>query len=396
MLLDGMKIKTFCHFLQGPAAMQYLADMGADMIKIEPPQGAWERHWAGANRIKVNGVSAFFLSANRNARSISLDLKKPEAQAIALKLILQSHAVTENYRPGALDRLGLGYEAVKAAKPDIIYASASGYGATGPYATRPGQDLLIQAMSGLVAATGGGDKRFTAPGAAIADQHGAALFALGIVGAYAKWLRTGEGTRVESSLLASGIDLQTESLVTYFAAQGTDRLFERDDHLGTWFHEAPYGIYALQDAHVAISMNPPEKVARALKSDAIAALTGLNTYHDRDIYAKAVAEAVAPLTFAELAAAFESENMWFTKVDTFDDLVENPQVRYNGTFMDFDVMGVPLKLVNHPNRYDGEGAEIRHMAFQHGQHSRMILDECGYTRQEIDQFHEAEIVFSPR
>ena len=340
--------------------------------------------------------TAFFLSANRNARSISLDLKKPEAQAIALKLILQSHAVTENYRPGALDRLGLGYEAVKAAKPDIIYASASGYGATGPYATRPGQDLLIQAMSGLVAATGGGDKRFTAPGAAIADQHGAALFALGIVGAYAKWLRTGEGTRVESSLLASGIDLQTESLVTYFAAQGTDRLFERDDHLGTWFHEAPYGIYALQDAHVAISMNPPEKVARALKSDAIAALTGLNTYHDRDIYAKAVAEAVTPLTFVELAAAFESENMWFTKVDTFDDLVENPQVRYNGTFMDFDVMGVPLKLVNHPNRYDGEGAEIRHMAFEHGQHSRIILDECGYTSQEIDQFHEAEIVFSPR
>jgi len=366
------------------------------MIKIEPPQGAWERHWAGANRVKVNGVSAFFLSANRNARSISLDLKKPEAQAIALRLILQSHAVTENYRPGALDRLGLGYEAVKAVKPDIIYASASGYGSTGPYATRPGQDLLIQAMSGLVAATGGGDKRFTAPGAAIADQHGAALFALGIVGAYAKWLRTGEGTRVESSLLASGIDLQTESLVTYFAAQGTDRLFERDEHLGTWFHEAPYGIYALQDAHVAISMNPPEKVARALKSDAIAALTGLNTYHDRDIYAKAVAEAVAPLTFAELAAAFESENMWFTKVDTFDDLVENPQVHYNGTFMDFDVMGVPLKLVNHPNRYDGQGAEIHHMAFEHGQHSRMILDECGYTSQEIDQFHEAEIVFSPR
>ena len=109
MLLDGMKITTFCHFLQGPAAMQYLADMGADMIKIEPPQGAWERHWAGANRVKVNGVSAFFLSANRNARSISLDLKKPEAQAIAMRLIQNSHAVTENYRPGALDRLGLGY-----------------------------------------------------------------------------------------------------------------------------------------------------------------------------------------------------------------------------------------------------------------------------------------------
>jgi crotonobetainyl-CoA:carnitine CoA-transferase CaiB-like acyl-CoA transferase len=396
MLLDGMKITTFCHFLQGPAAMQYLADMGADMIKIEPPQGAWERHWAGANRVKVNGVSAFYLSANRNARSLALDLKKPAAQAIAMRVIQNSHAITENYRPGALDRLNLGYDAVKAVKPDIIYASASGYGTTGPYATRPGQDLLIQAMSGLVAATGGREKRFTAPGAAIADQHGAALFALGIVGAYAKWLRTGEGTRVESSLLASGIDLQTESLVTYFAADGQDKLFDRDSHLGTWFHEAPYGIYALKDAHVAISINPPEKVARALKSDEIAALIGRNTYFERDVYAKAVAKVLSGLTFAEMASAFESESMWFTKVDTFDDLVENPQVLYNGTFMDFDVMGTPLKLVNHPNRYDGEGAEIRHMAFHQGQHSRMILDECGYSSKEIAQFHEDEIVFSPK
>jgi crotonobetainyl-CoA:carnitine CoA-transferase CaiB-like acyl-CoA transferase len=247
-----------------------------------------------------------------------------------------------------------------------------------------------------VAATGGRERRFTAPGAAIADQHGAALFALGIVGAYAKWLRTGEGTRVESSLLASGIDLQTESLVTYFAADGQDRLFERDSHLGTWFHEAPYGIYALKDAHVAISINPPEKVARALKSDKIAGLIGRNTYHERDVYAQAVAEALAGLTFAELAQAFESEAMWFAKVDTFDDLVQNPQVLYNGTFMDFDVMGTPLKLVNHPNRYDGEGAEIRHMAFHQGQHSRMILDECGYSSKEIAQFHENEIVFSPK
>jgi crotonobetainyl-CoA:carnitine CoA-transferase CaiB-like acyl-CoA transferase len=226
--------------------------------------------------------------------------------------------------------------------------------------------------------------------------NGAALFALGIVGAYAKWLRTGEGTRVESSLLASGVDLQMESLVTYFAANGNDAVFDRDDHLGTWFHEAPYGVYALKDAHVAISMNPPEKVARALKSEKVATLIGRNTYHERDVYAKAVAEAVEHYTFDELAKAFESENMWFTKVETFDDLVQNPQIQYNGTFMPFDVMGTPLTLVNHPNRYDGHGADIRHMAFQQGQHSRMILDECGYTSKEIDELHAAEIVFSPK
>ena len=132
MLLDGMRIVSFCHFLQGPAAMQYLGDMGAEIIKIEPPQGAYERHWAGAGRVKVGGVSAFYLSANRNARSIAIDLKKPGAAELVLKLIDRSHAVAENFRPGALDRLGLGYEAVKARKPDVIYASASGFGATGP------------------------------------------------------------------------------------------------------------------------------------------------------------------------------------------------------------------------------------------------------------------------
>ena len=217
MLLDGMKIVSFCHFLQGPAAMQYLGDMGAEVIRIEPPHGSYERHWAGAGA-RVGGVSSLYLCANRNARSIAIDLKKPGAKEIVMALIESSHAVAENFRPGTLDRLGLGFAAVKAQKPDIIYASASGFGATGPYAQRPGQDLLIQAMSGIVSANGAGAHRPTAIGCAAADQHGAALFALGIAGAYARWLRTGEGTHVEASLLGAGIDLQAESLVAYYAS----------------------------------------------------------------------------------------------------------------------------------------------------------------------------------
>ena len=395
MLLNGMKIVSFCHFLQGPAAMQYLADMGADMIKIEPPQGAYERHWAGANRAKVNGVSAFYLSANRNSRSIAIDLKKADAKEIVNRLIDSAHAVTENFRPGTLDRLGFGYEDIKARKADIIYASASGYGATGPYATRPGQDLLIQAMSGLISTTGGGAHRPTPIGSAIADQHGAALFALGIVGAYAKWLTTGQGTRVESSLLASGIDLQTESLVPYYAVNGNDSMIDRDDHLGTWFHEAPYGVYEIADGHIAISLNPPEKLARALKSDEIAALIGKNTYFERDIYAKAVAKAVHSWTFSELSEVFDIEKMWYARVDNLDDLARNPQVAYNGTFMDFDVKGTQVKLVNHPNRYDGQGAEIRHMALSQGAHTKEILAECGFSSSDIAGLINKEVVFSP-
>ncbi len=396
MLLDGMRIVSFCHFLQGPAAMQYLGDMGAEIIKIEPPQGAYERHWAGAGRVKVGGVSAFYLSANRNARSIAIDLKKPGAAEIVLKLIDRSHAVAENFRPGALDRLGLGYAAVKARKPDVIYASASGFGATGPYAERPGQDLMIQAMSGLVSANGGGRHRPIAIGCAAADQHGAALFAMGILGAYVKWLRTGEGTRVEASLLGAGIDLQIESLVTYYAANRGDAAFARADNLATWFHEAPYGIYKIKDGDLAISLNPLEKLGRALATDVFQPFVGKDPYEHRDAIADLVAAAVRERSFAELSAAFEAEAMWFAKVDSFEDLPDNPQLRHNETFFEQPVNDATVRLVNHPNRYDGKLPDRRHFALQPGADSRAVLEEAGYAAAEIDELLADGVVHAPR
>ncbi|KAB2857954.1 MAG: CoA transferase, partial [Bauldia sp.] len=172
-MLKDVRITSFCHYLQGPAATQYLADLGADVIKIEPIEGAYERRWSGAN-VFVNGVSGFYLAANRNKKSVALDLKAPEGREIALKLIEQSQVVVENFRPGVLDRLGLGYEAVKVRKPAIIYASATGFGASGPDKDRPGQDLIMQARTGLMAGTGDRFAGPTAVGCAAIDQHGGA------------------------------------------------------------------------------------------------------------------------------------------------------------------------------------------------------------------------------
>jgi crotonobetainyl-CoA:carnitine CoA-transferase CaiB-like acyl-CoA transferase len=391
-----MKIVSFCHFLQGPAAMQYLGDMGAEVIKIEPPQGAYERHWAGAGRVKVGGVSAFYLSANRNARSIAIDLKKPGATEIVMRLIERAHAVAENFRPGALDRLGLGYDAVKARKPDIIYASASGFGGDGPYARRPGQDLLIQAMAGLVSANGGGDRESTAIGCAAVDQHGGALLAIGILGAYIKWLRTGEGTRVEASLLGAGIDLQIESLVTYYAAAlGHRCAFGRQENLATWFHEAPYGIYPIADGHLAVSLNPLEKLARALGTDAFAPFMGKDPYANRDAIAVVVAAELKTRRFAEIAAAFDAEAMWYAKVETFDDLPENPQLVHNQTFDEIDVNGAKVRVVNHPNRYDGRRPGRRHYALEQGADTRPVLEEAGYSAGEIAELLKDGVVHAP-
>ncbi|GAC1327344.1 MAG: CoA transferase [Beijerinckiaceae bacterium] len=392
MVLDGMKIVSFCHFLQGPAAMQYLADMGADVIKIEPPQGAYERHWSGADRVKVGGVSAFYLCANRNARSLALDLKRSEAREVVHRLLDNSHAVAENFRPGTLDRVGLGYEEVRARKPDIIYASASGYGASGPYLKRPGQDLLIQAMSGLAATTG---KKTTGPvpvGCAAVDQHGAALFALGIAGAYARWLHTGEGTLVESTLFGAGVDLQTESLVTYYAVKASRGILQRDVRLASWFHEAPYGIYPIADAHVAISINNLATIADALNSEDLRGLASRNAYRDRDEIAAALAGALQNWSFADLCVAFDQHGVWFSRVDDFDDLLDNPQAHHNGTFHDVSVNGDTMKVLNHPNRYDGKGAERFDYALRPGADTREILESSGFSGAEIGELIQSKVV----
>ncbi len=389
-----MKIVSFCHFLQGPAAMQYLSDMGADVIKIEPPQGAFERQWSGADCAKVGGVSTLFLCANRNARSLALDLKNAEAREVVFRLIETSHALAENFRPGTLDRLGLGYEAVRARKPDIIYATASGYGATGPYAGRPGQDLLIQAMSGLAATTGNAESGPIAVGCAAADQHGAALLALGIAGAYARWLRTGEGTRVESTLLGAGIDLQMESLVTYYASGANRGALQRSPYTGSWFHGAPYGIYRIADGHVALSLNDLEKLAAALECPELHAVAGFNVYVERDTIASVIATALKHRRFADIAAVFDPLGLWYARVEDFDDLLDNRQVQHNQTFREVIVNGETARILNHPVRYDGKTPDACAFSLSPGADTRQVLQQAGFRDPEIHELLKSKIAFA--
>ncbi len=145
-LLQGIRIISFNHFLLGPMGIQALADVGADVIAVETPEGAWQRHWSSGD-IWHDGQGMVHMCTNRNKRSVALDLKSPKGRAIALKLIDGADVVAENFRPGVMDKLGFGYDALRLRKPSLIYASASGYGPDGPYAQRPGQDLLAQALS---------------------------------------------------------------------------------------------------------------------------------------------------------------------------------------------------------------------------------------------------------
>jgi crotonobetainyl-CoA:carnitine CoA-transferase CaiB-like acyl-CoA transferase len=211
-LLQGIRVVSFNHFLLGPLGIQALGDLGADVIAVESVDGAWQRHWSGANAWR-DGQSLLFLCANRNKRSLALDLKSEAGRAVALKLVDTADVVAENFRPGIMERLGLGYEALRARRPSLVYASASGYGPDGPYAEKPGQDLLAQALFGLMAITGQAASGPRPVGVSAADHHGAALFALGIVAALLRRSRTGQGCRVDANLMQAALDLQAESLV---------------------------------------------------------------------------------------------------------------------------------------------------------------------------------------
>lgn len=400
MLLEGVRVLSLCHYLQGPAAAQYLADMGADVIKVEPIGGAYERHWSGAE-IFVEGVSGFYLCANRNKRSISINLKSEGGRTAFLKLVATVDVVMENFRPGTLDRLGLGFEVLKGVKDDLIYASASGYGSDGPYRDLPGQDLLIQARAGLVSATAGQRKGVlpAAAGCAAVDQHGAALFALGIAGALVKRARTGAGTRVESSLFNAGIDLQQEALANYLNGAKEPDVFDRDPHLATWFHEAPYGVYETRDGrHLALSLNALDVLDRAFRDAGLedgpvgdpVGDRAPDGHRDRDRIAERVAQKFLQLTLAEAEAALTAHKLWYAPVQNYSELAADPQARHNDVFGSVSINGTDATLINHPNRYDGNVPPTRHMALRAGQDSRQVLAEIGVDEDQITALLESK------
>ncbi len=386
-MLHSMRVVSFCHVLQGPACTQYLGDMGADIIKIEPIEGERARRWAGPH---FGDASGLYLCAFRNKRCIAIDLKSAEGREIVLSLIDTADVVVENYRAGVMDRLGLSYEAVRQRKPDIIYASGTGWGTTGPMVARPAQDIIIQARTGLAHATGIHGAK--AVGSAIVDQHGGALLAMGIVAAYVKKLKTGRGTLVESSLFTAGLDIQTEPLTVYLSQRPGNAVFDREAHLATWYHQAPYGIYRMLDAEIAMSVNDPAKVAEALDSDVLRALVDVDRFRERDRYSQVFAAVMATRRFAEVERAFDAAGIWYSRVYSFDDVADDPQAAAMDVFRHVDLNGVPVTLVNHPVRYDGEVPPLRVQSVRIGEHTREVLRELGLADERIESLVQRGVV----
>jgi crotonobetainyl-CoA:carnitine CoA-transferase CaiB-like acyl-CoA transferase len=387
-MLDGLRVVSFTHFLQGPSATQLLADLGADVIKIEPPTGAFERSWSGPDAY-LGGESVFFLLGNRNVRSLAVDLKDPEWVQVVLRLTDEADVVIESFRPGVMDRLGLGWDDLRSRNPRLIYCSLSGFGGDGPYKDRPGQDVLLQSMSGLAAATGAADVPPTPVGASVVDQHGAVLGAFGILAALQGRERTGRGSHVESNLLSAALDLQIEPL-SYFlnGFVGT----RSASGVSSPYYKAPYGIFATADGYLTLSLNALNLLANAFEDDWFHSLSEQSSYERRDEVNERIAKHMVLRSTEEWSAVFVAAKVWFAPVNTYADIVDDPQVLHNKTFVQVDhPRAGTVTLLAHPIVYDGQRPGVRTLPPALGAANRDVLNELGFAAEDAERL-QAKVV----
>lgn len=390
--LKGIRVVSFNHFLLGPVGMQFLGDLGADVIAVEPVEGAFQRKWGGVNSKTVDGQTMLFLLGNRNKRSLALDLKSAEGLEIAQRLTRSADVVCENFRPGVMEKLGLGYEQIAAHNPAVVFAAASGFGADGPYADKPGQDLVIQAMSGLAAITGTVESGPRPVGVSAADHHGAVLLAMGILAALFRRATTGKGCRVDVNLLSAAIDLQNESFTCFLNGPRPDSVTPHNLS-GGWYFAAPYGIFPTADGHLAISLTSLQTLAAALAAPPIAAFTSAEEYERRDEINALVADALKHRSNAAWSDILTRHKIWHSPVNDYASVVQDPQVVHNRSFVTVPgATGTPITLVSHPVKYDGKSLEVRLPPQPMGAQTDEILAELGFSASEIATLEEKGVV----
>ncbi len=390
-ILQGIRILSFTQFLLGPAGVQYLADMGADVIKIEPPGGKlFERVWSGCD-LFLNGVSAFFLCAHRNQRSLALDLKRPEGQEVAKRLVAGADVLVQNFRPGVMARLGLGSEEVAALNPRLVYVSASGYGEASTYRDRPGQDLLIQAMSGLAGISGRAGEPPTAVGAPVVDQHGAALLAMGVLAALFDRERTGRGQKLEVTMLRAALDLQLE--VVNYHLNGA-RMHKSPTSLASMIHPGPYGIYETKDAYLALSMSPLPVLQEALQLPELAPLATERFNHPaREQIARILEPVIRTRTTAGWVEYLVPRGIWAAPVLDYDAVFADPAVREADVVEEVEhPTAGRVRLLRFPLEFSSGRAEVGRIPPMPGEHTEEILRQMGYDEADVRRLQDQGVV----
>jgi crotonobetainyl-CoA:carnitine CoA-transferase CaiB-like acyl-CoA transferase len=373
--LKGLRVADFTQLAQGPWATQMLGDMGAEIIKIEPSKGDWMRSYAYGN-MYPGGESISFLCFNRNKRSMVLDLKSGEGIDAAKKVIAQSDILIENFRPGVMDRLGLGYDVIKEINPGIIYCSSSGYGADGPYADRPGQDLLAQALAGGAYLNGkkGDMPIVTAVGQA--DLLTSLFIVQSVLAAIYYKQQTGMGQKVEACLYNSIIAFHIQE-ITAFMHKGENPERSESGIPNPWIG-APYGLYKTKDSYISIGMNAVRKIAALLNIAEYdyPEYESNNIIEQRDEIRFAFEEVFKKRTTRQWLDILLPHDVWCSQVNTFKEMVDDPQVKHNKMIIDCEhpVVG-NIRTTGFPVSFSKTPQSVYRCSPLLGEHTNEILKE---------------------
>jgi len=383
-VLDGYRVVDCSIAMAGPFAAQRLGDLGADVIKVEPTAGEWQR-FASAGGAAGNQINVSFLSLNRNKRSLAADLKSPGGTRVVRELIAASDVFLQNYRPGVAKRLGLDYESVREINPSIVYVSISGYGEDGPYVDRPGQDMLLQAMTGSMLSGGRDGEPPRAAGLFLADAVTASTAFEAVLAALLHRERTGEGQLVTVNMLDALTTLQMQELSVYtVGGVPQKRGTEPNAHV---YIRAPYGVFATSDGYLALAFADLDTLGRIFDEPELRGLDPeVAGWTHRDELFALVSKHLARNTTEHWLGTLLEAGVWVGPVYGYEELVNDPQVAHNGTFVEYDhPTEGRIKTPGFPYRFHATPARIDRGAPLVGEHTTEILTELGIAPATIEQ-----------
>ena len=374
--LEGLIVLEFSQFLSGPVAGLRLADLGARVIKIERPGLGDLCRSLYLSDTDLDGDSTLFHAINRNKESFAANLKDPSDIEKIKKLIKKADVITQNFRPGVIERIGLDYNEVKKINPKIVYGSVSGYGNEGPWKDLPGQDLLAQSRSGLAWLNGNGGDAPTPMGLAAADMLAGNYMAEGILAALFKSLKTGEGSLVETSLIEATLDFQFEVLTTYL--NDGNRKPKRSSYNNAHAYlSAPYGIYKTKDSYIAIAMTPVPALGKLLGLDSIIQFDDQKDWFvKRDEIKKLIGDWLILKNTQEWLDILQPADIWCSEVLEWDKLLQDEGFKVLDMIQEIKRPdGLSIKTLRCPIRINNEISKSSIAAPKIGENTLPISEE---------------------
>lgn len=379
--LEGLLVVDFSQFLSGPSASLRLADMGARIIKIERPGVGDLCRQLYISNLMLDGDSTLFHSINRNKESFAADLKNPADRQHVLALLAKADVMIQNFRPGVIEKAGLSYQDVSAFNPRIVYGEITGYGKSGPWRNKPGQDLLVQSLSGLPWLNGDQSQPPVPFGLAVSDMMAGAHLVQGILACLLRRATTGRGGYAEVSLLESTLDLQFEVLTTYLndGGQPPQRSAVNNAHA---YLGAPYGIYETADGYLALAMQPILRLGELLDCPALLTYTDPKSLFDqRDEIKQILVDHLKTQSTAHWLNILEPADIWCADVLTWDRLFQHDAFKALDMVQQVSSRpGVEMRTTRCPIRIDGELLTSARGAPSIGENNAAILSELATER----------------